>query len=95
MVETITELRSDNNNLHRSLTAAERRIDAREAYSMRPHIIISGFPTSSFVEAAASTDSQSTIHSAEHADATEAVVIKLFNDNLNIAITRQDISVVH
>ena len=56
MAETITELRSDNNNPQRSLAAAERRIEALEAYSMRPDIIISGLPMSSFAEAAASTD---------------------------------------
>ena len=54
--ETITELRSNNNNLHRSLAAAERRIEALEANSMRPDIIICGLPMSSFAEAAASTD---------------------------------------
>ena len=90
----IIELRS-NNNLHRSLAAAERHIEALEAYSMRPDIIISGLQMSSFAEAAALTDSQSTTQSSEHADATEAASIKLFNVALNIAVTRQDISSVH
>ena len=94
MTETITELRSDNNNLHRSLAAAERRIEALEAYSMRPDIIICGLPMSSFAKAAASTVSQSTTQSSEYADATEAAVLKLFNEDLNIAVTRQGISAV-
>ena len=94
MAETITELRSDN-NLHRSLATAERRIEALEAYSMRPDIIISGLPMSSFVKAAEWTDSQSTTQSSEHADAIEAAVIKLFNEDLNIAVTRQDIFAAH
>ena len=78
-----------------SLAAAQRCIEALEAYSMRPDIIISGLPMSSFAEAAASTDSQSTTQSSEYTEATEAEVIKLFNEDLNIAVTRQDISAVH
>ena len=62
---------------------------------MRPDIIISGLSMSYFAEAAASTNSQSTAQSSEHADATEEAVIKLFNEDLNIAVTRQDISAAH
>ena len=89
MAENITELRSDNNNTHRRLAAAKRCIKALEAYSMRPDILSSGLPTSSFAETAASTDSQSTTQSSEHTDAIETAVIKLFNEDLNIAVTRK------
>ena len=62
---------------------------------MRPDVIISGLPMSSSAEAAAWNDSQSITQSSEHADAIEAAVIKLFNEDLNIAVTRQDISAAH
>ena len=55
-----------------------------------------GLPATSFAEVTASAAGQlSDIQAAEHADATEAAVLKLLNDSLNVAVSTRDISVAH
>ena len=94
MEDTINELRTDNNNVRRELVAANQRIESLEAYSMRPDVIISGLPMANFAEAVVSSQ-PGNLNSSEHAAATEAAVLNLFNKEMNIAVAPQDISVAH
>ena len=76
MSAEIAELKTDNLGLRRDLIAANQRIEALEAYSKRPDIIITGMPVSTFSEAASSSTTAGA-SSFEHTASTKAAVLKL------------------
>lgn len=101
LIQTITELKEDNKRkdekikvLEDELHSSSKRLDALEAHTRRDNLIISGLPVQSFGEAAAtSTADEANVNQSN--ELVETSVLKLFNEKMNLAIERNDISVAH
>ena len=96
MTTEITDLKATNVKLSREFVAVNQRVEALEAYSHRADIITTGMSVSSFAEAASTSQSSATgAQAVEHAAATETAVLRLLNNELNVIIAPQDISMAH
>jgi hypothetical protein len=89
----LKELSVQNTKMKEDLRAAYDRIDALETYSKKPDLIITGLPSATYADSASAVNSNEL--TAESSGATEQVVVDLFNKELGLSVSPQDISAVH
>ena len=99
----VEELKKDNDHkasqitkLQSDLQSATSRIEALETYARRDNLLISGLPVETFAEAASTNIAEeASSRGPEHNLTVERSVLKLFNEQLGVAISSNDISVAH
>jgi len=103
LLQTVTDLKHENEQKDMKINCMQQRIDDLEAYNRRDNLLISGLPIESYSEAAtvgASGDGNreqvdTRTSTAESSYATEQAALKMFNTCLNVKVSEKDISVAH
>lgn len=103
LLSVVDELKKDNERkasqitkLQGDLQSATSRIEALETYTRRDNLLITGLPVETFAEAASTHGAEETSpRGAEHNLTVERSVLKLFNEQLGVAIKPSDISIAH
>jgi hypothetical protein len=90
----LAPLKEENSRLRRDLQAATDRIEMLEAHDRKSNLIITGLPTTSYLEAASLMSGEQG-QTSEHAETTEKSVLDLCNNRLHVPIMPQDISIAH
>jgi hypothetical protein len=93
LLETIKEVKLENEILRADLNAVKQRIDRLETYSKKRNLIIAGMPTTGYSDAVSQPAQEDDI--ATSTPSVESAVVKLFNTQLKVPISTADISVAH
>lgn len=98
LLTTVSELKEENaqqsvqiSKLQNELLMMTSRTEALDAYTRRDNLLITGLPTESFAEAAATADAGE----GQPSQSVEQSVLALFNTKLGVAIQPSDISIAH
>jgi hypothetical protein len=91
LLDSVSEVKSENALFKLNLIEANQKIDRLEAYSRRENLVITGLPVVSYSEAANSGDTDTTTSSLD----TEMAVIELCREKLKLSVTSNDISIAH
>lgn len=92
--EQITKIEKEKQELNQKVAVLEEKCDDLEQYSKVDNVIISGLKSQSYAAAVDSSDNRD-LPNALETENVQDQVLNLFNKELNLNITKSDISAVH
>jgi len=97
LIDTITELKSENERKAATILKLTTRVEELETYTRRDNLLITGLPVDSYAEAAAvpTETTRITDSNSEPSECVERSVLNLFNHHLHLQIQPNDISITH